>query len=87
VQLGEVKRGVDVVSFDVTFNLSKLISESLAILVKLLDVAHALAYSYLRAHVFNHAHPSRVVPDHFRAALRAAASSSLNSSKTVFEAR
>jgi hypothetical protein len=41
VQPGEVKRRVDVVSFDVMFNLSKLLSESLAILVILLNIAHA----------------------------------------------
>jgi len=43
VQPGEVKRGVDVLTFDVMFNLSKLLSESLAILVVLLNVAHALS--------------------------------------------
>jgi hypothetical protein len=41
VQPGEVKRRVDVVTFDVMFNLSKVLSESLAILVILLNVAHA----------------------------------------------
>jgi len=43
VQLGEVKRGVDAVTLDVLFNLSKLLSESPAILVILLDVAHSLS--------------------------------------------
>jgi hypothetical protein len=42
VQPGEIKRGVDVVTFDVMFDLSKLLSERLAILVKLLNAAHAL---------------------------------------------
>ena len=42
-QPGEAKRSVDAVSFDVMFNLSKLLSESPAILVILLDVAHALS--------------------------------------------
>jgi hypothetical protein len=46
-QRGEVKRGVDAVTFDVVFNLNKLLSERLAILVIVLDVAHAPAYSYL----------------------------------------
>jgi hypothetical protein len=43
VQPGEIKRGVDVVTFDVMFYLSKLLSEHLAILVKLLNAAHALS--------------------------------------------
>jgi len=43
VQPSEVKRGIDVVTFDVVLNLTKLLSENLAILVKLLNIAHALS--------------------------------------------
>src|SRR5712671_2237079 len=43
VQLAEVKRGVDFFIFYMMFNLSKLFSESFAILVVLLNGAHALS--------------------------------------------